>query len=72
MALDMVRFEGLGSKCAVARYFGTMSFLLQAATNLPIGTPILLANIPALRLPKLPLGTEKTSFLLDLANREYA
>ena len=51
LALATVLTEALGLYSAVSRYSGTTSLALDAATKPFIGSPILLANIPAARLP---------------------
>ena len=61
IALAIVRTDARGSKRPVARYAGTTSFALVAATNRATGRPARFAISPAVRLPKLPLGVEKTT-----------
>ena len=60
MALDRVCCETLGRYSPVSKNRGTVSLVLVAATKRRTGRPIRQASSPALRLPKLPLGTEKT------------
>src|SRR5262245_27133213 len=61
IALVRVGTDGRGSKRPVARYAGTTSLLLVAATKRATGRPARLAIRPAVRLPKLPLGVQKTT-----------
>ncbi len=61
MALAKVGTEGRGRKRCVRKNSGTTSLTLVAATIRAMGSPIFLAISPAHKLPKLPLGTLKTT-----------
>src|SRR5687767_12266436 len=58
IALAIVGTEGRGANRPVARYSGTTSLALVAATNRLIGSPARLVIRPAVRFPKLPLGVQ--------------
>ena len=61
IAFAIVCTDGRGSKRPVVEICsGTTSLTLVAATNRAIGRPARLAIRPAVRLPKLPLGVQKT------------
>ena len=52
--------DARGLYSPVLRYWGTTSFALVAATKRSTDSPIRFAISPAVRLPKLPLGTDTT------------
>ncbi len=58
MAFEMVSIEGRGRKIPESRNSGTASLILVEAIKRCTGNPIRLAMMPAVRFPKLPLGTE--------------
>ena len=60
IALDRVASEARGTNRPVSRYRGTSSFALVAATKRATGRPQRHAYTPAVRWPKLPLGTQNT------------
>ena len=51
---------------------GTVSFSFVVAIKWETGSPIFFASIPAQRLPKFPLGTEKTTFKFSVFKFLYA
>ena len=61
MALERVATAGCGANFPLRRYSGTTSLALVEAMNLATGKPMRLAKRPAVRFPKLPLGTETMS-----------
>ncbi|MPM47259.1 hypothetical protein SDC9_93967 [bioreactor metagenome] len=60
----MVGIVGSGVCWPVERYLGIDWFEFTAAMNLLTSNPIAEAINPPVRLPILPVGTEKTTFLL--------
>ena len=61
MAFDSVGTDGRGRNAPVARYSGSTSLALVAAMKRATGSPIRDASTPAVRLPRLPDGTAKTT-----------
>ena len=59
MALDSVAKLAWGRHAPVCKYCGTTSLRLVAAQKPATGSPHCAAYTPAVRLPKLPLGTQK-------------
>jgi len=60
IALATVFTDARGVYVPVRRYSGTTSLTFVAATKRSTGSPMRLAIRPAVRFPKLPLGTETT------------
>src|SRR5262249_37639097 len=63
IALATVFTDARGLYSPVRRYSGTTSLTFVAAANRSTGRPIRLAMRPAVRFPKLPLGTDTTGAL---------
>jgi hypothetical protein len=57
MALASVGTASCGVNVPEVRYRGNGSLIVVAATKWPTGTPRRAAITPAVRLPRLPLGT---------------
>ncbi len=59
MAFEIVGFDARGRKAAVAMYRGKTRLALEAARKPATGSPVWAAMTPAVRFPRLPLGTQK-------------
>ena len=61
MAFDSVGTEARGRNPPESRYSGSTSFAFVAAMKRATGSPIRAAITPAVRLPRFPEGTAKTT-----------
>ena len=61
IAFESVRREAFGASARPASTFGKKSLALCAARKRRTGKPLRAARSPPVRLPRLPLGTEKTT-----------
>ena len=72
MAFEYVAVAVRGRNSPVRKYWGTTSLTFVDAMNFVTGKPMRLAKIPAVRLPKFPLGTDTISGTDATGNCRYA
>src|SRR5438105_1211753 len=72
IAFEYVAFAGRGQNCPLRKYCGTTSLMFVLAINFITGKPMRLAKIPAVKLPKFPLGTDTISGTDATGSCQYA
>src|SRR5271155_271641 len=72
IAFEYVACAARGWNFPERKYSGTASLTFVEATNFATGNQMRLANIPAVKFPKFPLGTDTTSGTEATGNCRYA